>query len=149
VKKRVVHQRAVGSDRLSRCLPPSPHAVSLLRSSQSSQARPDGHQRFLCPSGKHSFSETFDTLYDCRQVNPEQVQLVLQSHSEGCSLRGISRLTGLAYNTVVSILPSASTGAQLIQNQEVQHVEVETVSGDEMCSFVEKNRSNVYPRGSK
>ena len=42
-----------------------------------------------------------------RQVSEEEVQIVLQAHAEGSSLRGISRISGLAYDTVVS--PSASS----------------------------------------
>ena len=68
---------------------------------------------------------------------------VLQAHSEGSSLRGISRTTGLAYNTVVSIVRAASQKAQLVHNAEVQAVQTEEVSADEMWSFVSKNRSSV------
>ncbi len=42
-----------------------------------------------------------------RQVTPEQIRQVLKAHSEGSSLRGISRTSGLAYNTVVSIVRTA------------------------------------------
>jgi lambda repressor-like predicted transcriptional regulator len=68
---------------------------------------------------------------------------VLQAHSEGSSLRGISRTTGLAYNTVVSIVRAASQKAQLVHNAEVQAVQTEEVSADEMWSFVSKNRNSV------
>lgn len=71
---------------------------------------------------------------------------MLQAHSEGSSLRGISRTSGLAYNTVVSIVRSASQKAQLVHNQEVQAVETEEVCADEMWSFVAKNRSNAPAR---
>ena len=104
---------------------------------------PKGQQRYFCPQCKQTFSESFDTLYYWRRVSPEQVRQVLQAHSEGCSLRGISRITGLAYNTVVSIVRAASVKAQLIHNQQVAQVETEEVSGDEMWSFVKKNRNNV------
>ncbi|OLP17689.1 helix-turn-helix domain containing protein [Leptolyngbya sp. 'hensonii'] len=77
---------------------------------------PNGHQRYFCPECKQTFSESFDTLYYYRHVSPEQIQQVLQAHSEGTSLRGISRITGLAYNTVVSIVRSASSKAQLVHN---------------------------------
>jgi transposase-like protein len=100
----------------------------------------------LCPACKQTFSENFDTLYYWRRVRSEQVQQVLQAHSEGSSLRGISRITGLAYNTVVSIVRQASTKAQLIHNQQVEEIETEEVSADEMGSFVAKNRSNACQR---
>jgi lambda repressor-like predicted transcriptional regulator len=68
---------------------------------------------------------------------------LLQAHSEGSSLRGVSGTTGLAYNTVVSIVRAASQKAQLVHNAEVQAVQTEEVSADEMWSFVSKNRNSV------
>ena len=107
---------------------------------------PNGSQRYFCPQCKQTFNERFDTLYYYRQVTPEQIRQVLQAHSEGSSLRGISRTSGLAYNTVVSIVRAASQQAQLVHNAEVQSVQTEDVSADELWSFVSKNRSNAYLR---
>lgn len=104
---------------------------------------PNGHQRYLCPACHQTFSECFDSLYYRRHVSPEQIRQVLQAHSEGSSLRGISRTTGLAYNTVVSIVRAASQRSQLVHNAEVQAVQTEEVSGDEMWSFVAKNRNSA------
>ena len=106
---------------------------------------PNAHQRYLCPACHQTFSESFDSLYYRRHVSPDQIRQVLQAHSEGSSLRGISRTTKLAYNTVVSIVRAASQKAQLVHNQEVQAVETEAVTADEMWSFVSKNKSNVQP----
>jgi len=107
---------------------------------------PNGHQRYLCPACHKTFSESFDSLYYRRHVSPEQIHQVLQAHSEGSSLRGISRITQLAYNTVVSIVRAASQRAQMVHNQEVQAVETEEVSADEMWSFVSKNKNNAQLR---
>lgn len=104
---------------------------------------PNGHQRYLCPACHQTFSESFDSLYYRRHASPEQIRQVLQAHSEGSSLRGISRTTKLAYNTVVSIIRAAGQKAQLVHNHEVKTVETEEVSADEMWSFVSKNRSNA------
>jgi lambda repressor-like predicted transcriptional regulator len=84
-------------------------------------------------------------MYYHRQVSAEQIRQVLQAHSEGSSLRGISRTSGLAYNTVVSIVRAASQQAQLVHNAEVQAVQTSEVSGDELWSFVQKNRSSAFP----
>lgn len=100
---------------------------------------PNGHQRYLCPECKQTFSESFDTLYYYRHVTPEQIQQVLQAHSEGSSLGGISRISGFAYNTVVSIVRSASLKAQLVHNHQVEQVQTEEVSADEMWSFVQRS----------
>lgn len=107
---------------------------------------PNGHQRYLCPVCHQTFGESFDSLYYRRHVSREQIRQVLQAHSEGSSLRGISRTSQLAYNTVVSIVRAASQKAQLVHNQEVQAVETEEVCADEMWSFVAKNRSTAQVR---
>lgn len=106
---------------------------------------PNGHQRYFCPECKQTFSESFDTVYYYRHVSPEQIQQVLQAHSEGSSLRGISRITGLAYNSVVSIVRSASVKAQLVHNDQVVQVQTEEVSSDEMWSFVQRSKSSASP----
>ena len=104
---------------------------------------PNGSQRYFCPQCKQTFNERFDTLYYHRHVTPEEIRQVLQGHSEGSSLRGISRTSGLAYNTVVSIVRAASQQALLVHNAEVQSVPTQEVSVDELWSFVSKNRSSV------
>lgn len=104
---------------------------------------PNGHQRYFCPQCQQTFSESFDTLYYYRHISPEQIQQVLQAHSEGTSFRGISRISRLAYNTVVSMVRASSARALLVHNSQVEQVITEEVSGDERSSFVQKNRSNV------
>ena len=104
---------------------------------------PNDHQRYLCPACQQTFSESFDSLYYRRHTSPEHIRQVLQAHSEGSSLRGISRTTKLASNTVVRIVRAASAKAQLVHNGEVKGVETEEVSADEMWSFVSKNRSSA------
>jgi len=99
-----------------------------------------GSQRYFCPECKQSFSETFDTLYYRRQLTPEEIRIILQAHGEGSSLRGVSRISGLAYETVVSIINAASQKAQMIHNQELKAVDTESIGADEFWSFVEKSR---------
>ena len=64
-------------------------------------------------------------------------------YREGCSWRGISRTTRLAYNPVVSIVRSASQKAQLVHNAVVQTVRTQEVSLDELWSFALKNKNSV------
>lgn len=116
------------------CSHPKPH-----RHGKSSK----GSQRYFCPNCQQSFSETFDTLYYRRQITPEQIWIVLQAHSEGSSLRGISRISGLAYETVVSIIGAASQKAQMTHNQALQSIETAAIGADEFWSFVEKSRSTA------
>ncbi len=91
-----------------------------------------GSQRYRCLNCKQTFTSTFDTIYYRRQVSFEEVRIVLQSHCEGTSLRGISRISGLSYNTAVSLIRAASQKAQLVHNAEVEAVQTEEVSTDEM-----------------
>ena len=104
---------------------------------------PNGTQRYRCPSCRKTFTDSFDTLYYRRHVTPEQIRQVLQCHAEGCSLRGIARTTGLAYNTVVSLVRAASHKAQQVHNTEVSDIDTDDVSADELWSFVKKSKSNA------
>ncbi len=58
------------------------------------------------------------------------------------SWRGISRISGLAYDAVVSIIQAAEK-AQLVHNAEVQSVDTDAIAADELWSFVEKNTSSL------
>jgi lambda repressor-like predicted transcriptional regulator len=79
-----------------------------------------------------------------RQVSEEDVRIVLQSHAEGSSLRGISRISGLAYDTVVSIVQAAAQKAQMVHNAQVQDVDTDAIAADQLWSFVEKNKNTAY-----
>ena len=107
---------------------------------------PNGSQRYFCPQCQQTFNERSDPLYYHRQVSDEKIRQVLQAHSEGSSLRGISRTIGLAYNTVVSIVRAASQRAQLVHNPEVQAVEMEEVSGDTSTSSVQVIYGHLFQK---
>lgn len=76
-------------------------------------------------------------------MSEEEVRIVLQAHTEGSSLRGISRISGLAYDTVVSIVQAASQKAQMVHNAEVQAVDTDAISADELWSFDKKNKTTA------
>ena len=97
------------------------------------------------PQCNRTFSETINTLYYRRQVHAEEVETILQSHSEGSSLRGVARVSKRAYGTVVGLINAASHKAQLVHNLEVQEVDTTQIVADEMWSFVQKNRSTACP----
>ena len=81
-------------------------------------------------------------------MSEEEIRIVLQSHCEGTSLRGISRVSGLSYNTGVSLIRMASQKAQMVHNAKVQDVQTDAIAADEMWSFVEKNKSTACPKNS-
>lgn len=64
-------------------------------------------------------------IYYRRQVSGEKVRIVLQLHCEGTSLRGISRISGLSYNTGVSLIRAGSQKAQLVHNAQVQAIDTD------------------------
>ena len=105
-----------------------------------------GWQRYKCPHCGKTFPEHFDSLYYGRHLDQDEVRTILQAHAEGSSLQGISRISGRAYGTVVSLVREASQKAQMMHNQEVQKIDTEEIIGDEMWSFVEKNRKTAYQR---
>jgi transposase-like protein len=102
-----------------------------------------GSQRYFCSNCVQTFTDTFDTIYYRRQVSPETVRIVLQSHTEGSNLRGVSRTGGLVYNTGVSLIRAASQKGQLIHNQDASNIETASISADELWSFVEKNKNTA------
>ncbi len=102
-----------------------------------------GNQRYYCRVGQQTFTSTFDTLYYRRQIESEIIRTVLQAHAEGSSLRGVSRTTNLAYNTVVSWVRAAFQKGQMVHNAHVQNIQTSQISGDEFCSFVQKNKNAV------
>ena len=72
--------------------------------------------------------------------------MVLQAHSEGSSLRGISHITRLAYETVVSVIDGANHKGQMIYNQALNDVDTQSIGADEFWSFVERSRNTVTTR---
>ena len=102
-----------------------------------------GSQRYFCPACKQSFTDTFDTIYYRRQLQPDEVHTILQSHCEGSSLRGVARITGRAYGTVVNLVRDASQKAQMIHNAFVQQVKTIAITADEFWSFIQKNKNTV------
>ncbi|MEM8780168.1 MAG: IS1 family transposase [Cyanobacteria bacterium P01_G01_bin.49] len=104
-----------------------------------------GSERYRCPVCRKTFTETFDTIYYRRHLDCQEVHTILQSHAEGSSLRGVSRISGRAYKTVVSLIRDASHKAQLVHNAEVQQIKTTEVISDEMWSFVPKKQKQCWP----
>ena len=79
----------------------------------------------------------FDTLYYRRQIPPQR----FMGSFNPCSLRGLPRIAGVAYNTCVSVVRAASQQAQLIHNGEVHAVDTEAINADELWYFVKKSKA--------
>ncbi|OLP20046.1 hypothetical protein BST81_02065 [Leptolyngbya sp. 'hensonii'] len=97
---------------------------------------PNGGQRYFCLQCQQTFNERFDTTRPIAFAQRCRKAL-------GSSLRGISHTSGLAYNTVLSLVCAASQQAQWVHNAEIQAVQTEAVSANELWSFVARNKSNT------
>lgn len=108
-----------------------------------------GSQRYFCPVCQQTFTNTFDTIYYRHQLKPNEVYANLQSHCEGSSLRGLARISGRVYGTVVHLVRAASRKAHLMHNVFVQQVKTSAITGDELWSFIQKNKNTVCLRISR
>lgn len=102
-----------------------------------------GSQRYFCPVCKHSFTDPLDTIYYRRQLKPDEVQIILQSLCERSSLRGVVRISGRAYGTVVDLVLAASQKAQMVHNAFVQQLRTNVITGDELWSFIQTNKNTA------
>ncbi len=119
----------------------SPFAVMLKPTNTGITSK--GTQRHFCLGCQQTFTESFDTLYYRRQLKQEEVHTILQSHCEGSSLRGVARISGRAYGTVVALVRDASQKAQMVHNAFVQQVKTIAITADELWSFIQKNKNTV------
>jgi len=71
-----------------------------------------GVQRYKYPCCGQTFPDNLNSLSYNRHLSLEEVRTILQSHSEGSSLRGVSRISGRAYGTVVSLIRDAAQKAR-------------------------------------
>ena len=99
-------------------------------------------QQYKCKSCKHRFtSNAFRKTY--RQRKPELNNQIMNLYCEGNTLRGISRLLKISYNTVVSKFRFMANLARDFHLKSIQEKEIITkyVQFDEMISF-EKSKQN-------
>ena len=143
-KKTVVHRQSVGNGMMTKKI--NHHyrwnALSVVIKRLISMEKPVKEVNGIIAQFADKVSPKLLILYYYRrQVEPEKIRMVLQAHSEGSSLRGVSRTTKLAYNTVVSLVRRASVKGQMVHNKEVKQIETEQLAGDEFWSFVQKNKN--------
>lgn len=139
-----MHQKSVGFQTYRKLSYPNPPMQCLLcghPKTHKQNTTSKGSQRYRCSHCQQTFSETFDTLYYRRQISSQTIQTILQSHAEGSSLKGLSRITGVAYNPCMSVVRSASHKAQMIHNQGVQAVSTDVINADALWSFVKKRKN--------
>lgn len=101
-----------------------------------------GIQIYRCPKGIQISPENINTLYCNRHLNREEVQAILQSYAEGSSFRGVSRISGKAYVTVVSLIRDMDSSLTT-HNTIAQSIIAEAFITQEMYSFVCTNKKTV------
>lgn len=75
----------------------------------------------------------------------EKKVLILSLLAEGNSLRTISRVSGVARNTISSLLLDAGEKAREIMNREMVNLKVSRLQVDEIWTFVGKKQKQVKP----
>lgn len=68
---------------------------------------------------------------------------VLQALTEGCSLRSTSRMTGVAFNTVVKLLIDAGRVCAEYQHDVMRNLSCKRLQLDEIWSFVAMKDKNI------
>jgi hypothetical protein len=90
------------------------YGMPIVQTFEGASARqdPDGSSTVLLPWLGSNLQRTLRYPLLSSSLSPAYIRQVLQAHSEGSSLRGVSRTSRLADNTVVSIIRAASHRAR-------------------------------------
>lgn len=95
----------------------------------------DGNQRYRCLDCGKTFLFSEHLLGDMR-LSTEKAVLVLKMLLEGCSVRTIERLTGVARNTVCELVLNIGNACGRFWTRFVKGVECKELQVDEVWAFV-------------
>ncbi|HZS04416.1 MAG TPA: IS1 family transposase [Blastocatellia bacterium] len=101
------------------------------------------NQRFRCLQCGKTFIESQRKPLDDMRIPIEKAMLCLQLLVEGCSIRSISRITGINKNTVISLLLTAGEKCQRVMRDKVKNVSLQFVEADEIWGFVQRKNRHV------
>lgn len=103
-----------------------------------------GQQRFRCKlCGETWIEERTKPLGDM-QITIKQAATALHLLLEGCSIRSVSRVTGLNRNTIGDLILTAGDSCQRLLDTKVVGVSVNFCQADELWSFIGmKERTRV------
>jgi len=79
------------------------------------------------------------------QLPIEKKTLILTLLAEGNSLRSISRISGVARNTISSLLLTAGESARDILDREMVNLEIKRLECDEIWTYVIKKQKQLSP----
>jgi hypothetical protein len=97
-------------------------------------------RRYLCKTCRKTFCSTTGTAYHKIQRSRRMFDWVVSLRMEGGSIAGISRLTGLSWNTVARWLRRAVEHAAHFNDRRPRRFELLEVQADELRTFVQGKR---------
>lgn len=104
-----------------------------------------GKQRFYCNTCKRAFIERTETLRDDLRLPLDKALQCLHMLLEGCSLRSVSRITGVHKQTIMDMLVIAGERCEKLMLDRIKGVAVKDVEADEIWGFVGcKNRHKLH-----
>lgn len=71
-------------------------------------------------------------------LKPEKKLAVLSALSEGCSIRSVSRMTGVHKKTIMKLLVEVGTRCQAMLDEKMRGIRCEAVECDEIWTFIQK-----------
>src|ERR1041384_2912120 len=104
-----------------------------------------GKQRFYCNTCKRAFIQRTETLRDDLRLPLDKAVQCLNMLLEGCSIRSVSRITGVHKQTIMDMLVIAGERCERLMRKRIKGIAVKDVEADEIWGFVQfKNRHKLY-----
>jgi IS1 family transposase len=82
-------------------------------------------------------------------LKPEKKLAVLSALTEGCSIRSISRMTGVHKKTIMKLLVEVGTRCQQMLDEKMRGLHFEAVECDEIWTFIQKKEGVLKPEERK
>ncbi|HJT20346.1 MAG TPA: IS1 family transposase [Nitrospira sp.] len=76
-------------------------------------------------------------------LKPEKKLAVLSALTEGCSIRSISRMTGVHKKTIMKLLVEVGNRCQQMLDEKLRGIRCEAVECDEIWTFVQKKEGRL------
>ncbi len=80
------------------------------------------------------------------KLSTEKKVQVVAALVEGCSIRSISRLTGVAKSTILRLLEDVGTACASFQDMKLRNLPCKRVQVDEIWAFCYAKQKNVTPK---
>lgn len=109
-----------------------------------SRLRHGVRRRFRCTGCGRTFCSTTGTAYHRIQRSRRMFDWVVSLRMEGSSIAGISRLTGLSWNTVARWLEKAGVHAARFNDQRLRGFELLELQVDELRAFAQGKSDVVW-----